>query len=62
VKGFEGSVLIEIRASGEDVQRYLDGHMSQLPPFILRNPDFQEEIQIEIIKAVNGMYVPSYGV
>jgi hypothetical protein len=59
MKEFEGSVSLEIRASGEDVQRYLDGHMSQLPSFVLRSPNLQEEIRNEIIKAVDGMYVPS---
>ena len=59
---FEGSVLLEIRASDEDVQRYLDGHISLLPSFVLRCLDLQEEIKTEIIKAVDGMYVPSYSV
>ena len=56
---FEGSISLEIRASDEDVRRYLDGHMSQLPAFVKRSPDLQEEIKTEIIKAVEGMYVPS---
>jgi hypothetical protein len=60
MKEFEGSVSLEIRASNEDVQRYLDGHMPQLPSFVLRSPDLQEQIRAEITKAVDGMYVPSY--
>ena len=56
IKEFEGSLLLEIYASDEDVQRYLDGHMSQLPSFVLRSLDLQEEVMTKIIKAVDGMY------
>lgn len=59
-KEFEGSISINIHATNEDVKRYLDGHMSQLPSTVLRNSDLQEEIKTGIIKAVDGMYVPSY--
>jgi hypothetical protein len=58
MKEFEGSILLEIRASSEDVQRYLEGHMSQLPSFVSRNADLQEEIKTKIVQAVDGMYVP----
>jgi Cdc6-like AAA superfamily ATPase len=57
-KEFKGSMLLEIRANSEDVQRYLDGHMSGLPSFVSRSSDLKEEIKSEIIKAVDGMYVP----
>ena len=56
-KMFEQSISLEIRASGEDVQRYLDGHMSRLPPFVLCSSDLQDKIKTEISKAVDGMYV-----
>jgi Cdc6-like AAA superfamily ATPase len=59
MKEFEGSISLEIRASDEDVRKYLEGHISWLPSFVLRNLDLQEEIKTEIIKAVDGMYVPS---
>ena len=52
---FKGSPSLEIRANDKDVRGYLDGQMSQLRPFVLRNPDLQEEIKAEIVKAVNGM-------
>jgi Cdc6-like AAA superfamily ATPase len=55
-KEFKGATSIEIRASDEDVRKYLDGHMSQLPSFVLRSLDLQEKIKAEIIKAVDGMY------
>jgi hypothetical protein len=50
---------VENTASNEDVKRYLDGHMSRLPPCVSRSPALQEEIETEIIKAVDRMYVPS---
>jgi Cdc6-like AAA superfamily ATPase len=53
---FEGSVSLEISASDNDVQRYLDGHMSELPSFVLKSPDLQHEIKTIISKAVHGMY------
>jgi hypothetical protein len=58
VEKFEGSVSLEIRASEEDVRRYLDRHMFRLPAFVRRNPDLQEEIKIGIVLLVKGMWVP----
>lgn len=55
-KEFEGSTLLEIRASEEDVRRYLDGQVLQLPGFVSRSPELQEEIKAAIVKAVDGMY------
>jgi Cdc6-like AAA superfamily ATPase len=54
---FEGSILLEIRASENDVRRYVDGHMSHLPSCIGDSPGLQEEIKAKIVKAVDGMYV-----
>jgi hypothetical protein len=54
---FEGSISLEIRASSEDVRRYLDGHMFRLPRFVSRSPELQEEIKSKIIQSVQGMYV-----
>jgi len=59
VKEFEGSISLEIRARDEDVQRYLDAHMSELPLCVSRNRALQDIIQAEVIKAVDGMYVPT---
>jgi Cdc6-like AAA superfamily ATPase len=59
VREFEGrSTRLEIRASNNDLQRYLDGHMLKLPSFVSRNADLQKEIKTAIINAVDGMYVP----
>ena len=54
-KEFRGCLSREILATDEDVWRYLDGHMSQLPKFALSRPKLQEEIKTEIIRAVEGM-------
>jgi hypothetical protein len=59
-KEFKESMSIEIRASDSDVQRYLDEKMSRLRPFVSKNSTLQEEIKMEIIKTVDGMYVPPY--
>jgi hypothetical protein len=57
VKEFQGrGTRLEIRASGDDLQRYLDGHM---PSFITRRLDLQEEVKTAIINAVDGMSVLS---
>jgi hypothetical protein len=54
---FEGSMSVEIRASGDDVRRYLEGHMLELPSCVLCRPDLQKEIIAHIIRAVDGMCV-----
>jgi hypothetical protein len=57
-KEFKGCLSREILASDEDVQRYLDSHISQLPTFVLSRPKLQEEIKTQIARVVEGMYVP----
>ena len=54
-KQFKGCLSREILASDEDVQRYLEGHMSLLPTFVLSKPDLQDEIKTGIIRTVEGM-------
>jgi Cdc6-like AAA superfamily ATPase len=56
---FKGGISLEIRASDEDVRQYLNGHMWQLPSFVSRSSELQEEIQTSIIQSVQGMYVTS---
>lgn len=56
-KMFGSSMRLEIRASDKDVERYLDGRISQLPGYVHQSTDLQNEIKIGIIKAVDGMYV-----
>ncbi|KLJ13657.1 hypothetical protein EMPG_11420 [Blastomyces silverae] len=59
VQNFEKGIALEIRASDEDVQNYLDGHMYQLPASVRCKPDLQKEIKTHIVNAVRGMYVDS---
>jgi Cdc6-like AAA superfamily ATPase len=53
---FTSAASLEIRASDYDVRRYVEGHISDLPSFIRRSPDLQEEVKTEIVNAVDGMY------
>ena len=56
-KEFEGSTSLEIRASDEDVLRYIDGRISWLlRSRISKYQDLQNTIRKEILKAVDGMY------
>ncbi|KAH8588258.1 ankyrin repeat protein, partial [Bisporella sp. PMI_857] len=54
---FKGSIYLEIRANEQDVQRYLDGHLSLLPKFVRDNPELKNEVKRDIIKAVDGMFL-----
>jgi len=56
-KEFKRGLSLEIRASDEDVQRYLDSHMFQLPSFVSNNLNLKEEIKTAIVNAADGMYV-----
>ncbi|KAF7922343.1 uncharacterized protein EAE97_011085 [Botrytis byssoidea] len=56
-KRFDSSMRLEIRASDKDVERYLDGRISQLPGYVRQSTDLQNEIKIGIIKAVDGMFL-----
>jgi Cdc6-like AAA superfamily ATPase len=47
---------LEIRASQNDVEKYISSHMQNLPSFVMNKPDLQREIQSAIVNAVNGMY------
>lgn len=52
---FDGTAQLEIRASQEDVMRYLRGNLSLLPSCVTRSPDLQDEICVNIASAVSGM-------
>ncbi|KAI9148801.1 ankyrin repeat [Paramyrothecium foliicola] len=54
---FKQCLRIEIVARDEDIRRYIRGHMSHLPKFILNRPDIQEEIISEVAMAVEGMFL-----
>jgi hypothetical protein len=52
---FDGCPSLEILASDEDVSTYLDNHLSQLPGFVLNNPDLRDQVKSKITTAVEGM-------
>ncbi|KAH8586052.1 ankyrin repeat protein, partial [Bisporella sp. PMI_857] len=54
---FQGSISLEIRASEQDVRKYVNGQISHLPYFVGRNPELQEKIKSEIVKVVDGMFL-----
>ncbi|KAF4993932.1 hypothetical protein FDECE_13283 [Fusarium decemcellulare] len=57
IQKFEGGSSLEIRANNSDVWSYLDSRMSQLPSFVRRCPELQDEIKLQIIKTVEGMFL-----
>ena len=59
VEQFEQDIRLEIRADEKDVQRYVEGHLDEMPRFVRRDPELQRKISSEIVKAVDGMYVSS---
>jgi Cdc6-like AAA superfamily ATPase len=55
-KEFEArSTRMEIRASEQDLKRYIDGNLTRLPAFVLRSLDLLREVESAIIGAVDGM-------
>ncbi|RSL80077.1 hypothetical protein CEP51_006860 [Fusarium floridanum] len=57
VDTFEIGTALEIRASNEDVERYVKGRIDHLQPFVRRNKQLQEEIKVGISTAVDGMFL-----
>lgn len=54
---FQRSIILEIRASSEDVRKYLEVRISEGGSYILRRPGLQADITSEIVKRVEGMQV-----
>jgi hypothetical protein len=50
---------LEVRASEEDVRRYVSGQMPRLPNCIKRDDELKRTVQNKIIEAVDGMWVLS---
>ncbi len=57
---FQEPLCLEVRASSDDVQRYVRGHMTQLPNCVRTNVGLQETIVSSVVKAVDGMYANSH--
>jgi Cdc6-like AAA superfamily ATPase len=51
----QGSSILKIRASEEDMQRYLDGHIKQVSIFVREVPGIERKIRSAITKAADGM-------
>ena len=49
--------MLEVRASEEDVGRYIQGQIDRLPTCIALDQDLQRTVQNRIIKVVDGMWV-----
>jgi hypothetical protein len=61
VKQFEGrSTQLEIRATNDDLRRYLDGNMWKLPLFVSSKPYLQMEVKTAITNAVDGMCLDTH--
>ncbi|KAI1737533.1 ankyrin repeat-containing domain protein [Xylaria scruposa] len=58
-KLFEGHsmIMIEIKASNEDIRRYIDGRMLHLPTFLHKSKYLQEEVIAKIVEVVDGMFL-----
>ena len=54
-QSFQGSPMLEVRASDADVTRFVAGHLRRLPKCVQRDPELQAEIQDRIVQAVDGM-------
>lgn len=54
---FRGALQLEVRASSEDVKRFVAGQTYRLPRCIQRDLTLQDLIQRKIAEAVDGMYV-----
>ncbi|KAI1455233.1 ankyrin repeat protein [Annulohypoxylon moriforme] len=54
---FKGCITQEILASDDDVRKYLDGHMPNLPRFVVENPMLRESIKDQIVQAAEGMFL-----
>ncbi|KAJ5532214.1 hypothetical protein N7494_008766 [Penicillium frequentans] len=54
---FSNDLNLEIKASREDVEGFLDANLDILPPFIQRKPDLWKYIRNQIIESAGGMFL-----
>lgn len=54
---FRSDPVLEVRASEQDIRRYVMGQAPKLPRCVQRNSELAREVQEGIAKAVDGMYV-----
>ena len=53
----QGSLFLEIRASNEDIKKYVYGNMGDLTKSAQNNPKLQEVIANSIVDVVDGMFL-----
>lgn len=56
-EAFSDASVLEIRASPEDVMRYVKGQFDHLPKCIQRDEMLQQQVQDKICEVADGMYV-----
>jgi Cdc6-like AAA superfamily ATPase len=56
VDEFSRAIMIEVRASDEDVKQFVAGQIYRLPNCIRRESALQELVQNKIVEAAEGMY------
>ena len=55
---FKEALSLEVRATNEDVKRFVAGQTYRLPKRIQRDLVLQDLVQKKIVEAADGMYVP----
>lgn len=54
---FEAGICMEIQATREDIEQYIDIRMDDLLPFVHSRPDLKQCIKDEFADVAKGMYV-----
>jgi hypothetical protein len=52
---FKEALRLEVRASDEDVKKFVAGQMDRLPNVVQRNEELKDLVKNEITQAVDGM-------
>lgn len=55
MKSFEKAQQMEIRATTTDIQKYVEGHIRELPGFVARNLALQGDVKAKILKSADGV-------
>jgi hypothetical protein len=55
VRAFDYALTLEVRATEEDVKRYVGGQLHRLARCVQRDPELQNLVQSKIVDAVQGM-------
>ncbi|EPS45890.1 hypothetical protein H072_122 [Dactylellina haptotyla CBS 200.50] len=54
---FDGEARIEVRATNEDVKRYLEANLPRTEGIVRRDIDLQKEVAEKIVESVDGMFL-----